>query len=334
MSFEQIVPQMRASVEDELKRIVGLVSEDQYDDLHSMLAYHLGWEGEGSGVEAQGKRIRPLLTLLSAAALGADWKQALPASVGVELLHNFSLIHDDIQDQSVARRGRPTVWVKWGIPQAINAGDLMFTLAYQALMKLTLAEVALKATQILSRACICLTEGQYLDLSYETRKDLMLESYWLMIAGKTAALLAACCELGALAARADPHQCQAMHDFGFALGMAFQAQDDWLGIWGDVSLTGKSVESDLISGKKTLPVIYALSLNKEFARQWHSGPKTPLEVSSLAALLAEEGAGEYTQRESERLTGEALLALKEAECSAEGEQNLKDLTGQLLRRSR
>jgi len=334
MGFEQIVPQMRASVEDELKRIVGLVSEDQYDDLHSMLAYHLGWEGEGSGVEAQGKRIRPLLTLLSAAALGADWKQALPASVGVELLHNFSLIHDDIQDQSVARRGRPTVWVKWGIPQAINAGDLMFTLAYQALMKLTLAEVALKATQILSRACICLTEGQYLDLSYETRKDLMLESYWLMIAGKTAALLAACCELGALAARADPHQCQAMHDFGFALGMAFQAQDDWLGIWGDVSLTGKSVESDLISGKKTLPVIYALSLNKEFARQWHSGPKTPLEVSSLAALLAEEGAGEYTQRESERLTGEALLALKEAECSAEGEQNLKDLTGQLLRRSR
>ena len=224
--------------------------------------------------------------------------------------------------------------MKWGIPQAINAGDLMFTLAYQALLKLTPAEVALKATQILSQTCLRLTEGQYLDLSYETCNNLRLESYWLMIGGKTADLLAACCELGALAAQADRDQRQAMHDFGFALGLAFQAQDDWLGIWGDTALTGKSVESDLVSGKKTLPVVYGLSLNKTFARQWHSGIKTPQEVSNLAVLLAEEGAGEYTQKESDRLTDEALQALNKAGCSEEGEQNLKDLTGQLLRRSR
>ena len=334
MGFEQVVLQMRAAIEVALKAIVDLVSEDQYTELHSMLAYHLGWEGEGAGLEAQGKRIRPLLTLMSAAALGADWKQALPAAAGVELLHNFSLIHDDIQDQSVSRRGRPTVWVKWGMPQAINTGDLMFTLAYQALQMLKPVEVALQATQILSRTCIRLTEGQYLDLSYETRKDLPLESYRLMIGGKTAALLSACCELGALAARADLYQCQAMHNFGFSLGLAFQVQDDWLGIWGDASLTGKSVESDLVSGKKTLPVVYALSLNKAFAGRWHSGPKTPQEVSSLADLLADEGAGEYTQKESDRLTGESLQALELAGCSEEGEQNLKDLTGQLLRRSR
>jgi geranylgeranyl diphosphate synthase type I len=274
------------------------------------------------------------LTLLSAAALGADWKQALPAAAGVELVHNFSLIHDDIQDHSAARRGRPTVWIKWGIPQAINAGDLMFTLAYQALLKCSPGEVALAASQILSQACIRLTEGQYLDLSYETREDLPLESYWLMIAGKTAALLAACCELGALAAQADARQRQAMHNFGFDLGLAFQAQDDWLGIWGDASLTGKSVESDLATGKKTLPVVYALSLNKAFSRQWHSGPKTPQEVSSLAAILADEGAGDYTQKETERLTGQAILALEAAGCSQEGEQHLKYLAGQLLGRRR
>jgi len=334
MVFEQVVREMRAAVEGELKETIDLIYEDQYADLRSMLAYHLGWEGEGSGVEAQGKRIRPLLTLLSASALGADWKRALPAAAGAELLHNFSLIHDDIQDQSTARRGRPTVWVKWGVPQAINAGDLMFTLAYQALLKLQPDKVALQATQILSQICVCLTEGQYLDLAYEARNDLPLESYWLMIAGKTAALLSACCELGALAAGVDLHQRQTMRDFGFTLGMAFQVQDDWLGIWGDAALTGKSVESDLSSGKKTLPVVYALGLNGAFASRWHSGPKTPQEVSGLVALLEEEGAGEYTQMKADQLTEEALRALADAGCSKEGEKNLKDLTGTLLRRNR
>jgi geranylgeranyl diphosphate synthase type I len=334
MDFDQIVRYMRPAVEVELKETIDLLVEDQYAGLRSMLAYHLGWEGEGAGPDAQGKRIRPLLALLSAAALGADWKKALPAAVGVELLHNFSLIHDDIQDQSPARRGRPTVWVKWGMPQAINAGDLMFTLAYQALLKLTPAEVALAATQTLSQACVRLTEGQYLDLSYETSRDLPVQSYWSMIAGKTAALLAACCELGALAARAGPDQCQAMHNFGYALGLAFQVEDDWLGIWGEPSLTGKSVESDLVSGKKTLPVVYALSLNQAFARRWHSGPVTPPEVPGLAELLADEGAGEFTRQEARRLTGEAILAIESAGCSREGEQFLKDFTGQLLLRTR
>ena len=334
MVFGQIVRQMRASVEVELKETIDQISEDQYTALRSMLAYHLGWEGEGSGVEAQGKRIRPLLTLLSAAALGAGWKNALPAAAGVELLHNFSLIHDDIQDQSSARRGRPTVWVKWGVPQAINAGDLMFTLAFRSLLKLAPVEVAQAATHTLSRACIQLTEGQYLDIAFESSQDLPLASYWSMIGGKTAALLAACCELGALAAQAAPDQCRAMHNFGFALGLAFQVQDDWLGIWGEPSLTGKSVESDLVSGKKTLPVVYGLSLNKGFARRWHSGPVTPRDVPGVAALLAEEGAAQYTQQEAQRLTGEAIQALETAGCSQAGEQYLKDFTGQLLNRRR
>ncbi len=334
MDFDQIVRHMRPAVEVELKETIDRIVEDQYAGLRSMLAYHLGWEGEGAGPDAQGKRIRPILALLSAAALGADWKKALPAAAGVELLHNFSLIHDDIQDRSPARRGRPTVWIKWGLPQAINAGDLMFTLAYQALLKLTPAEVALAATQTLSQACVRLTEGQYLDLSYETSRDLPVQSYWSMIAGKTAALLAACCELGALAARADPDQCQAMHNFGYSLGLAFQVEDDWLGVWGEPSLTGKSVESDLVSGKKTLPVVYALSLNQAFARRWHSGPVTPPEVPGLAELLADEGAGEFTWQEARRLTGEAILAIESAGCSREGEQYLKDFTGQLLFRRR
>ena len=130
-----------------------------------------------------------------------DWHKALPAAAAVELLHNFSLIHDDIQDHSDMRRGRPTVWVKWGVPQAINAGDVMFTQAFWALQRLadrTSAQTALEASQVLQQVCLRLTEGQYLDISYEDKSVLPLDAYWPMIGGKTSALLGGCAELGAL----------------------------------------------------------------------------------------------------------------------------------------
>ena len=171
-----------------------------------MLTYHMGWEGEGAGPEAQGKRIRPLLVLLCAEAAGGNWRAALPAAAAVELLHNFSLIHDDIQDNSPLRRNRPTVWVKWGAAQAINAGDVLFTLAFLALQDLagTLPpQNVLLASHILQETCLRLTEGQYLDMSYETRPALPLDAYWPMIGGKTSALLACCCELGALVGGAE-----------------------------------------------------------------------------------------------------------------------------------
>ncbi len=326
---------LREAIETELKEIVFHDIPAEYSGMCPLLAYHMGWEGEEAGPEAQGKRIRPLLVLLCTLAGGGEWRQALPAAAAVELIHNFSLIHDDIQDQSPLRRGRNTVWVNWGVAQAINAGDLMYTLAFSALQRLKTnltAEIALDAHQILETTCIRLTGGQYLDLSYEKIRTLPLEAYWPMIGGKTAALLACCAELGALASGVDLVHRRAFRDFGYQLGLAFQVQDDWLGIWGDSTRTGKSVESDLVSGKKTLPVVYSLHQNREFARRWLEGPVTLDEVGPLARLLEMEGAREFTHQHANRLTHMALEALDQAAVDPRGKSLLLAMAQSLLKR--
>jgi geranylgeranyl diphosphate synthase type I len=243
--LETLMQACLPAIEAELQRAVDRTGGTGLEELRNMLAYHMGWEGEDAGPEARGKRIRPLLVLLAAASAGGEWQPALPAASAVELVHNFSLIHDDIEDNSPLRRGRLTIWKKWGTPQAINAGDTMFTLAYLEILRLqetTSPSVALQAVRILHQTCLFLTQGQYLDLSYEERKDLSEADYWPMVSGKTGALLAACAELGALAALAKPAVRRNYHQFGRALGLAFQAQDDLLGIWGNSELTGKSAE--------------------------------------------------------------------------------------------
>jgi len=198
-------------IEQELQRQVARLDSPRSRLFHEMLTYHMGWTGEGAGPEAAGKRIRPLLVLLCAAACesasrGAAgeveaWQAALPAAAAVELVHNFSLVHDDIQDNSDRRRGRPTAWVKWGAPMAINVGDALFVMSNQAILDLKAsypAETVVRAAEILHTTCLELTRGQFLDMSYEERNDLTVEDYWPMIAGKTAALLSACCHIGAL----------------------------------------------------------------------------------------------------------------------------------------
>jgi geranylgeranyl diphosphate synthase, type I len=335
MSFNAYMQIMLPAVEGELERVVDLADGPGLVEYRGMLAYHLGWEGEGAGAVARGKRIRPLLTLLCAASCGADWQPALPAAAAVELVHNFSLIHDDIQDNSDMRHGRPTIWKLWGVAQAINAGDAMFTLAHLSMLRLeqTVSPVtALRAMHILHNTCLHLTMGQYLDLSYEARGDLTLEAYWPMVEGKTAALLAGCAELGALAGRADGPQCAAFHQFGRSLGLAFQALDDLLGIWGDQALTGKSAESDLLSGKKSLPVLYGLSKGGPFARRWNQGAISPAEVPDLARQLEAEGARVETQAHAARLTDQALDSLAQATPQSEAGEALHELTLRLLKR--
>jgi geranylgeranyl diphosphate synthase type I len=300
-----------------------------------MLAYHLGWEGEGAGPEAQGKRIRPLAVLLCADSVGLDWRKALPAAAAVELLHNFSLVHDDIQDQSPLRRSRPAVWVKWGMPQAINAGDVLFTLAFASLQELkgsVSPETALEAGRVLQKVCLDLTRGQYLDISYEGLRSLAEEAYWPMVSGKTSALLGGCCEMGALAAGADLARRGAYCEFGAHLGLAFQVLDDWLGIWGDVALTGKSTESDLVSGKKTLPVLYGLAKQGKFARRWLAGPLAPGDVAEMVGLLTAEGAEAYTLEKAAELTRQALDALQRAVPDETRSSDLRELADNLLQR--
>jgi geranylgeranyl diphosphate synthase, type I len=335
MSFDHLAEMFLPSIENELHVVVDLVDGPHSDGLKRMLVYHMGWEGEGAGPEARGKRIRPLLVLLTTAAAGGEWKRALPAAAAVELVHNFSLIHDDIEDNSPTRHGRSTVWKKWGVAQAINAGDAMFTLAHLATLRLqesAYSLIAFKATQILQNGCLRLTQGQYMDLAYEARGDLSVEAYWPMVSGKTAALISACTELGALVAETSGAAGAAYREFGYSLGLAFQAQDDLLGIWGDAAITGKSAESDLLSGKKSLPVLLGLSQNGPFAARWNQGPITPNEVPGLALQLEQEGVYVATQEQATKLTNQALGALELANPQGEAGQALRELARRLLQR--
>jgi geranylgeranyl diphosphate synthase type I len=254
----------------------------------------------------------------------------------VELVHNFSLVHDDIQDNSDKRRGRPTTWVKWGMPMAINVGDALFVMSNQAIIDLKEsypAETVVRAAEILHNTCLELTRGQFLDMSYEERNDLAVEDYWPMISGKTAALLSACCHLGALLGGADGTKQDAYRSFGHYLGLAFQVQDDILGIWGDEALTGKSAASDLVEGKNSLPVLAGIGANGRFAARWKQGAIRADEVQELARLLASEGGYETTTNAARQMTDLALLSLREADPQDAAGEALFELTDRLLKRS-
>ena len=336
MSLDKFTDQMLPAIEDELGMAVATADGALFSNLHTMLSYHLGWEGEGAGPKTRGKRIRPLLVLLTTAAAGGEWRQALPAVAAVELIHNFSLIHDDIQDNSPLRRGRSTVWKNWGIPQAINAGDTMFAQAHLALTRLVESAspaVALRAIAILPETTIRLTQGQYLDLAYEHRQDLSIEDYWPMIAGKTAALISACTSLGAIVAEQDSTIVAAYKEFGHLLGLAFQVRDDILGIWGDAALTGKSTASDLEAKKKSLPVLFGLAQKGPFASRWAQGPINPKEVRSIAFQLESEGGRAYAEEQTSRLTQQAQEALSQAKPQGEPGDALRELAAQLVERA-
>jgi len=324
-----------SSIELELQKQVSRLDQLHTKTFHEMLTYHMGWTGEGAGPDATGKRIRPLMVLLTTAASGGDWQHALPAAAAVELVHNFSLVHDDIQDNSSKRRGRDTTWVKWGSPMAINVGDALFVISNQAIINLKEnypPETVVQAAEILNNTCLDLTRGQFMDMSYEERTDLTTDDYWPMIAGKTAALLSACCHLGSLLGGAEEAKQDAYRSFGQYLGLAFQVQDDILGIWGNETVTGKSVASDLVEGKNSLPVLAGLSANKKFAERWRQGPVHAYEVEDLAKLLAAEGGYGTAHEASRQMTDLALLNLREADPQGEAGDALFELAEKLLKR--
>ncbi len=336
MNLKQHIEIMLPAIEKELQDQVARLDADNTRSFHEMLTYHMGWTGEGAGREATGKRIRPLIVLLATASVGADWKVSLPAAAAVELVHNFSLVHDDVQDNSEKRRGRPTVWTKWGVPMAINVGDAMFVIAYQAIMDLVKvhpAATVVQAATILHDTCLSLTRGQYLDMSYEERNDLSLEDYWHMVGGKTSALLSACTHIGALLGNAGEAEQEAYRQFGYHLGLAFQVQDDILGIWGDEALTGKSTASDLVEGKNSLPILYALGKQGKFAERWKQGPITADEVKAVAAQLEEEGGRAYAEEVSEKETQIALKYLGEVNARGAAGKSMLELANMLLKRN-
>jgi len=218
--------------------------------LRPLLRYHIGLEDEtGAPARATGKLLRPSLVLFVAEQLAADPPTALPSAVGLELIHGFSLIHDDIQDRDRVRRGRPAVWTICGLEQAINAGDLMHALAVSAALESSPA-----AADCLIRATQEMIEGQSRDLEFE-RRDVSGDEYLTMIDRKTGALLRCAFELGGIAAGINGRVRSALTDMGRDVGRAFQIRDDLLGVWGQDDVLGKATGSDIRRRKKTLPVV-------------------------------------------------------------------------------
>lgn len=239
--------------------------EDRVSRFYAMQEYHLGWRNRELGPDDfdPGKLLRPQLVLLTCQAVGGDPQQALPLAAGIQLIHDFTLIHDDIEDNSDTRRGRITVWKEWGLAQGINTGDGMFVIAHLALHQMAEAGVpaalALAVLQRFDETILRVCEGQFLDLSYEGNLAISVDDYLAMIGRKTAALIDGAATMGALVGGADQATAATLGDFGRSLGLAFQIQDDLLGIWGDPELTGKPRAADLYRRKVSLPVVHALA---------------------------------------------------------------------------
>lgn len=312
--------------------------------LYGMIRYHMGWVDADLNTSRSdpGKRVRSRLALLSCAGAGSPAGKALAPATAVELIHNFSLVHDDIQDKSEFRRHRRSVWAIWGASQAINAGDAIFALAQLALAEDEESDpsVVVRGMRELNRACRALCEGQVLDLGFEERVSVSTEEYYAMIEGKTAALLSASCHLGALYAGASDETADHFGRFGKHLGLAFQVRDDYLGIWGDQAETGKPSAADLTSKKKTLPLLYALSKAAGPDRESMetvlstAGRASERETHQLLAVLDRTGAADHTAAEVARHTRAALDALDDAAPKGEAGAELAALCQQLTVRTR
>jgi geranylgeranyl diphosphate synthase type I len=317
--LKQAAARFLPALEREMQEVVTPPSPELHE-LYGYLHYHLGWVDQDLQPTGghTGKRLRPIFCLLACEACGGSWEQTLPAAAAVELLHNFSLIHDDIEDGDRMRRGRPTLWSIWSLPQALNAGDALFSLSQLALLRLTdqsvPAETVAAAMQLFNQTCLQLTQGQFLDISFEERGDVNPGMYLAMIEGKTAALMATSCKLGALVADATESRQDHLRAFGHHLGLAFQIQDDILGIWGDPQVTGKPVGADILRHKKTLPILHGLGKSDQLRPLLTRAEITPQEAAQAAQLLQEVGSRDWAESNAQEHTECALAALDASGC--------------------
>lgn len=310
------LPALIAATEDEILGLVG-DRDPSTTGLYEMVRYHLGLDGSGSA----GKRMRPLLGLLAYASITGRYEPALPGAAAVELGHNFSLIHDDIEDADTERRHRPTLWALHGIPQAINTGDAVFVLSRIALHRLTELGFSdhkvLRLMRLYDETCLALCEGQYIDI-WTSGHDapMTVALYFDMIGRKTAALISAAIEAGALLATDDEAVIERYRAFGWALGLAFQINDDLLGIWGQESATGKA-PSDIAKHKKTLPILYAFEQagpadRARLGEVYRDAHPAAGDIAEVVAILERTGARTYTREQARRYRDRALAELDAA----------------------
>jgi geranylgeranyl diphosphate synthase type I len=312
--------------------------------LYDMLAYHLGLDGTGP----HGKRMRPLLGLLAYQSLGGEYEPALPGAAAVELGHNFSLVHDDIEDADRERRHRPTLWALYGVPLAINAGDALFALSRLALYRLLdrgfSEERVLSLMRVYDETCLALCEGQYLDISFERQEHVTVEAYFEMIGKKTAALIGASVQAGALLATDDETIGEQYRAFGYDLGIAFQMADDVKGSFWSSADSGKVEAGDIRRRKKTLPIVWALEHASDEDTQRlrdlyrhdegaEFGAEASLDdgaVAEVLEILERSGAREHALSEARRYRDLALSHVEALPCLPDQRRRLENLVASVI----
>jgi geranylgeranyl diphosphate synthase, type I len=333
----ELLTSAKQEVDSEIRQAVERLGEP----VRTVAAYHFGWEtgADDRAHSSGGKSIRAALVLASARAAGGSPERAAKAAAAVELAHNCSLLHDDIMDGDLTRRGRPSAWVRFGNSQAILAGDALLVLAFDILCTGLPRPACSEMSAELSASLLALADGQGADLSFEERSDVNLGECMAMAAGKTAALFAGACALGALAADGGPVRVDCLRSFGHHLGIAFQMVDDLLGIWGDPKLTGKPVGSDLRSRKKSLPIVAAISSGLPAGIQLRElllgmEPMRDEEVDRAARLVEEAGGRTWVSTEAASHRSRALSFLAAARPEPEAARALISLADLITNRDR
>lgn len=310
------------------KAIAAIPYPSQPEQLYEPIAYTMSMGG---------KRLRPVLTLMACEAFGGDINSALLPAVGLELFHNFTLLHDDVMDRADMRRGMPTVHRRWNDNVAILSGDAMLTMASQFVAR-TAAEHLPAVMQLFNRTAMEIYEGQQWDMDFEVRDDVSVSEYIEMIRLKTSVLLGCACRMGALIADASQSDADAIYEMGMNLGLAFQLQDDALDVWGDSATFGKEIGGDIMNNKKTFLLISAIQRangdDELELRRWLNDPE-PLRDSKVAAVTAlyeRLGLRELSDETIRVYNERALAALSHITISDEARQEFAELIMRLTTR--
>ena len=341
-TVQSIISQYTPSIEQAIRKAL----DDASPFVAGVIGYHFGWaDQEFKPVRLEsGKMLRPVLCLLVYQELTGRYKPALPVAAAIEMIHNFSLIHDDIEDNDTERRGRPTAWAVWGKPLAINVGDYLYTLAFQMLSRLDSAHFPLERIVAIQRlvtdSCLMLTAGQDLDLRFEQLPQVTTDMYLDMVYKKTGALLEAAILSGAVLGTSNQEVIEHYRQFAKNIGIAFQIQDDILGIWGNSQQTGKSADNDIRRKKKTLPILHTLSeitgsrgktLQKLYAS---NSPLTDDQVEFVRSCLDEAQALPFAQQTANRYIEDAYTALNRINAHNQAQSSLETIARYLINRTR
>lgn len=300
---------------------------DRLNGLYSPIEY---------GMAEGGKRLRPVMTLMACEAFGDNIDNAINAAIGMEMYHNFTLLHDDVMDNSDLRRGRPTVHRKWNSSTAILSGDTMLTLATQLVMTVN-DSILREVLDTFNQMSIDVFEGQQLDMDFETRDNVTLDEYMTMITGKTSALLGCATKVGALIAGCSEHDAEAMYDFGVALGLAFQIQDDYLDVYGDESTFGKPIGGDILNNKKTFLMLTALDIDKNENSNLMTAMNMPASKEKIESVRKEYdalGIPAICRNKILEYSQQASQLIDSTDMSSEGKTAFKNLVDSLVGRTR